>query len=101
MPLSRCDCFKYIIHIVLFYTVGWLYLKAAEYWIIIFLFQADIFQEFILKEDLVGFQVNLTVLLDCLNIFGMSAVPGKKPVWNLNKKIESQMWSLIPAFFIF
>lgn len=96
-----CDCFQYITRILLFDSVGWLYLKAAKYWIIIFLFQADIFQEFTLKEDLVGFQVNLTVLLDCLNIFGMSAVPGKKPVWNLNKKIESQMWSLIPAFFIF
>ena len=43
----------------------------------IFLFQADIFQEFTIKEDLVGFQINLTVLLDCLNIFGGSAVPGK------------------------
>ncbi|KAI4886513.1 hypothetical protein NFI96_024877 [Prochilodus magdalenae] len=32
--------------------------------------QADIFQEFTLKEDVVGFQVNLTVLLDCLTIFG-------------------------------
>lgn len=41
------------------------------------LFQAEIFQEFTLRDDLVGFQVNLTVLLDCLNIFGGSAVPGK------------------------
>lgn len=40
-------------------------------------FQADIFQEFTLKDDLVGFQVNLTVLLDCLNIFGASTAPGK------------------------
>lgn len=38
--------------------------------------QADIFQEFTIKDDLVGFQVNLTVLLDCLNIFGGSSVPG-------------------------
>ncbi|KAL6471115.1 hypothetical protein MHYP_G00197650 [Metynnis hypsauchen] len=38
--------------------------------------QADIFQEFTLKEDVVGFQVNLTVLLDCLTIFGGSTVPG-------------------------
>ncbi|CAL1567574.1 unnamed protein product [Knipowitschia caucasica] len=38
--------------------------------------QAEIFQEFTIKEDLVGFQVNLTVLLDCLNIFGGSTVPG-------------------------
>uniref|UniRef100_A0A674NQQ1 RAD1 homolog (S. pombe) n=1 Tax=Takifugu rubripes TaxID=31033 RepID=A0A674NQQ1_TAKRU len=36
--------------------------------------QADIFQEFTIREDLVGFQINLTVLLDCLNIFGGSAV---------------------------
>ncbi|KAM9469063.1 cell cycle checkpoint protein RAD1 [Clarias gariepinus] len=38
--------------------------------------QAEIFQEFTLKEDVVGFQVNLTVLLDCLTIFGGSTVPG-------------------------
>lgn len=42
------------------------------------LFQAEIFQEFTLREDLVGFQVSLTVLLDCLNIFGGSALPGTK-----------------------
>ncbi|XP_026153938.1 cell cycle checkpoint protein RAD1 [Mastacembelus armatus] len=38
--------------------------------------QAEIFQEYTIQEDLVGFQVNLTVLLDCLNIFGGSTVPG-------------------------
>lgn len=38
--------------------------------------QAEIFQEYTIKEDLVGFQVNLTVLLDCLNIFGGSTVLG-------------------------
>ncbi|KAL1260768.1 hypothetical protein QQF64_008595 [Cirrhinus molitorella] len=38
--------------------------------------QAEIFQEYIIKEDAVGFQVNLTVLLDCLTIFGGSTVPG-------------------------
>lgn len=38
--------------------------------------QAGIFQEYTIKDDLVGFQVNLTVLLDCLNIFGGSTVPG-------------------------
>lgn len=54
-------------------------LKDAS--LIILLFQADIFQEFTLKDDLVGFQVNLTVLLDCLNIFGASTVPGKNHVW--------------------
>ncbi|KAJ0047392.1 hypothetical protein NL108_002067, partial [Boleophthalmus pectinirostris] len=37
---------------------------------------AEIFQEFTIKDDLVGFQVNLTVLLDCLNIFGGTTVPG-------------------------
>ncbi|KAK1785955.1 hypothetical protein P4O66_017702 [Electrophorus voltai] len=39
--------------------------------------QADIFQEFTIKQDVIGFQVNLTVLLDCLTIFGGSTVPGK------------------------
>ncbi|KAG2466144.1 cell cycle checkpoint protein RAD1 [Polypterus senegalus] len=38
--------------------------------------QADIFQEFIIKEESVMFRVNMTVLLDCLSIFGSSAVPG-------------------------
>ncbi|XP_051907263.1 cell cycle checkpoint protein RAD1 [Hippocampus zosterae] len=38
--------------------------------------QAAIFQEFTIKEDLVGLQINLTVLLDCLSIFGGSTVPG-------------------------
>uniref|UniRef100_A0A672YYT9 RAD1 homolog (S. pombe) n=1 Tax=Sphaeramia orbicularis TaxID=375764 RepID=A0A672YYT9_9TELE len=38
--------------------------------------QAEIFQEFTIREDLVGFQVNLTVLLDCLNIFGGTTVTG-------------------------
>ncbi|XP_031433268.1 cell cycle checkpoint protein RAD1 [Clupea harengus] len=38
--------------------------------------QAEIFQEFVMKEDSVGFQINLTVLLDCLTIFGGSTVPG-------------------------
>lgn len=53
-------------------------MTASERWILssVLLFQADIFQEFTLKDDLVGFQVNLTVLLDCLNIFGTSTVPG-------------------------
>lgn len=90
MHLSRCDCFKYIIHILLFCPVGWLYLKAAEYQIIIFLLQADIFQEFTLKEDLVGFQLNLTVLLDCLNIFGMSAVPGKRMSEMSTKRLRAK-----------
>ncbi|XP_037121408.1 cell cycle checkpoint protein RAD1 [Syngnathus acus] len=38
--------------------------------------QAEIFQEFTIKEDVVGLQINLTVLLDCLSIFGGSTVPG-------------------------
>ncbi|XP_043926121.1 cell cycle checkpoint protein RAD1 [Protopterus annectens] len=38
--------------------------------------QAGIFQEFNIQEDTVSFRINLTVLLDCLTIFGGSAVPG-------------------------
>ncbi|XP_063312915.1 cell cycle checkpoint protein RAD1 [Pelobates fuscus] len=38
--------------------------------------QAGIFQEFNIQEESVMFRINLTVLLDCLNIFGVSAVPG-------------------------
>ncbi|CAH1801624.1 unnamed protein product [Owenia fusiformis] len=37
---------------------------------------AGVFQEFIIKEEQSTFKINLTVLLDCLNIFGSSAVPG-------------------------
>lgn len=40
------------------------------------LLQSEIFQEFTIQEDSVSFQVNLTVLLDCLTIFGGSTVPG-------------------------
>lgn len=46
--------------------------------VVIFSLQTEIFQEFTLKEDLVTFQINLTVLLDCLNIFGGNAVAGKE-----------------------
>ncbi|OCU02610.1 RAD1 checkpoint DNA exonuclease L homeolog isoform X2 [Xenopus laevis] len=38
--------------------------------------QAGIFQEFNIREESVVFRVNLTVLLDCLTIFGASAGPG-------------------------
>ncbi|XP_072272677.1 cell cycle checkpoint protein RAD1 [Pyxicephalus adspersus] len=37
--------------------------------------QAGIFQEFNIQEESVIFRINLTVLLDCLTIFGASAVP--------------------------
>lgn len=37
--------------------------------------QAGIFQEFSVREESVVFRINLTVLLDCLTIFGASAVP--------------------------
>ncbi|XP_048582336.1 cell cycle checkpoint protein RAD1 isoform X1 [Nematostella vectensis] len=34
--------------------------------------QSDIFQEYIFKEESATFRVNLNVLLECLNIFGLS-----------------------------
>nr|XP_033788890.1 cell cycle checkpoint protein RAD1 [Geotrypetes seraphini]XP_033788900.1 cell cycle checkpoint protein RAD1 [Geotrypetes seraphini]XP_033788907.1 cell cycle checkpoint protein RAD1 [Geotrypetes seraphini]XP_033788916.1 cell cycle checkpoint protein RAD1 [Geotrypetes seraphini] len=37
--------------------------------------QAGIFQEYTIKEDSVVFRINLTVLLDCLTIFGTNALP--------------------------
>ncbi|KAM5191483.1 cell cycle checkpoint protein RAD1 [Mantella aurantiaca] len=37
--------------------------------------QAGIFQEFSVQEESVMFRINLTVLLDCLTIFGASAAP--------------------------
>ncbi|XP_074064026.1 cell cycle checkpoint protein RAD1 [Macrotis lagotis] len=38
--------------------------------------QAGIFQEFIVQEESVTFRINLTVLLDCLTIFGSTPLPG-------------------------
>lgn len=39
-----------------------------------------IFQEFKVQEEPVTFQINLTVLLDCLSIFESSPVPGNLTV---------------------
>ncbi|XP_009316735.1 PREDICTED: cell cycle checkpoint protein RAD1 [Pygoscelis adeliae] len=41
-----------------------------------FLLQAEIFQEFAVQEESVTFRINLSVLLDCLTIFGTSSLPG-------------------------
>ncbi|XP_052599090.1 cell cycle checkpoint protein RAD1 isoform X1 [Peromyscus californicus insignis] len=38
--------------------------------------QAEVFQEFIIQEESVTFRINLTILLDCLSIFGSSPTPG-------------------------
>ncbi|XP_023563244.1 cell cycle checkpoint protein RAD1 [Octodon degus] len=38
--------------------------------------QAEVFQEFLVQEETVVFRVNLTVLLDCLSIFGSNPMPG-------------------------
>lgn len=38
--------------------------------------QAGIFQDFNISQEHITMKVNLTVLLDCLNIFGASSVPG-------------------------
>ncbi|XP_012974481.1 cell cycle checkpoint protein RAD1 isoform X2 [Mesocricetus auratus] len=38
--------------------------------------QAEVFQEFIIREESVTFRINLTILLDCLSIFGSSPTPG-------------------------
>ncbi|KAF1631244.1 Cell cycle checkpoint protein RAD1, partial [Eudyptes filholi] len=37
---------------------------------------AEIFQEFAVQEESVTFRINLSVLLDCLTIFGTSSLPG-------------------------
>ncbi|XP_026853450.2 cell cycle checkpoint protein RAD1 isoform X3 [Electrophorus electricus] len=60
--------------------------------------QADIFQEFTIRQDVIGFQVNLTVLLDCLTIFGGSTVPGKYHSTNVTNKVILQSDSLKEAF---
>ncbi|XP_013916669.1 PREDICTED: cell cycle checkpoint protein RAD1 [Thamnophis sirtalis] len=38
--------------------------------------QAGIFQEFVVQEESVMFRINLSVLLDCLTIFGTNSLPG-------------------------
>ncbi|XP_076973059.1 cell cycle checkpoint protein RAD1 isoform X2 [Tamandua tetradactyla] len=38
--------------------------------------QAEIFQEFTVHEESITFRINLTILLDCLSIFGSSPMPG-------------------------
>lgn len=38
--------------------------------------QAEIFQEFSVQEESVMFRISLSVLLDCLTIFGTSSLPG-------------------------
>ncbi|NXO05515.1 RAD1 protein, partial [Rhinopomastus cyanomelas] len=38
--------------------------------------QAEIFQEYAVQEESVTFQINLSILLDCLTIFGTSSLPG-------------------------
>lgn len=35
------------------------------------------FQEFVIQEESVTFRINLTILLDCLSIFGSSPTPGE------------------------
>lgn len=48
--------------------------------------QAGIFQEFIVQEESVTFRINLTVLLDCLSIFGSSPMPGEPFYYHNDKK---------------
>ncbi|XP_037092223.1 cell cycle checkpoint protein RAD1-like isoform X1 [Pollicipes pollicipes] len=38
--------------------------------------QADMFQQFVLSEETLSFKINLSVLLDCLNIFGSGSTAG-------------------------
>ncbi|XP_015681800.1 cell cycle checkpoint protein RAD1 [Protobothrops mucrosquamatus] len=38
--------------------------------------QAGIFQEFVVREESLMFRINLSVLLDCLTIFGTNSLPG-------------------------
>ncbi|XP_077479296.1 cell cycle checkpoint protein RAD1 isoform X2 [Stigmatopora argus] len=47
-----------------------------QYVLVASLDNAEVFQEFTITEDQVGLQINLTVLQDCLSIFGGSTVPG-------------------------
>ncbi|KAK7069646.1 ssDNA endodeoxyribonuclease [Halocaridina rubra] len=41
--------------------------------------QSDMFQEFDVKEDVVTFKVFLNILVECLNIFGVSTTPSVTP----------------------
>lgn len=57
-----------------------------------FFSQAGIFQEFIVQEESVTFRINLTVLLDCLSIFGSSPTPGE-PFYYYNDTKALYRWS--------
>uniref|UniRef100_A0A8D2KQQ0 Cell cycle checkpoint protein RAD1 n=1 Tax=Varanus komodoensis TaxID=61221 RepID=A0A8D2KQQ0_VARKO len=45
--------------------------------------QAGIFQEFVVQEESVMFKINLSILLDCLTIFGASSSPGTQTALRL------------------
>lgn len=40
-------------------------------------------QDYEIQEDIVTFKVNLNILVECLNIFGGSTVPGVTPALKL------------------
>ncbi|PIK33949.1 putative cell cycle checkpoint protein RAD1 [Apostichopus japonicus] len=41
--------------------------------------QSEVFQEYRLKENNISFQINLTILMECLNIFGSNTAGGAAP----------------------
>jgi len=45
--------------------------------------ETAIFQSYVIKEDPIRFQLNLTVLLECLNVFGSSMASGTTPALKL------------------
>lgn len=50
--------------------------ETPDYSSLCFNLQAEIFQEFSVQEESVMFRISLSVLLDCLTIFGTSSLPG-------------------------
>ena len=41
-------------------------------------------QEYVVKDELIVFKINLNVLLECLNILGVSNAPGVTPALTLH-----------------
>lgn len=50
--------------------------ETPNFSFLFFNLQAEIFQEFSVQEEPVMFRISLSVLLDCLTIFGTSSLPG-------------------------
>lgn len=78
----------------------WNLISEVSFFNMLIFSQAGIFQEFKVQEEPVTFRINLTVLLDCLSIFGSSPMPGEpfcyyyndvKALYRVVRKIQEKL----------